>query len=131
MPDDKPKPPEGYKLSGSIDMPADTKMSPDIEDRRDWGPIRTAVGKQGQDFTDYWRDVRATYPDFHTAYRVIRDGIMKDMNHSPTSGQTSPSGSPQAAPIIPPATANRKIGDTKRFQNGKTGVWDGHGWVAK
>lgn len=23
----------------------------------------------------------------------------------------------------------RKIGDTKRFANGKTGRWDGHGWV--
>lgn len=25
----------------------------------------------------------------------------------------------------------RKMGDTKRFSNGKTGKWDGHGWVAQ
>lgn len=28
-------------------------------------------------------------------------------------------------------TATRKVGEKKTFPNGKTGVWDGHGWVAQ
>jgi hypothetical protein len=30
-----------------------------------------------------------------------------------------------------PTIAMRRVGETKRFQNGKIGVWDGHGWAAR
>ena len=30
-----------------------------------------------------------------------------------------------------PVEGGHKIGEVKKFVNGKTGVWDGHGWVAK
>lgn len=119
-----PNPPKGYQMSASINVPADTKISADIEDRRDWGPIRNAVGKQQQDFLDYWRDVRKTYPDMHTAYKVIHDGLMnKGATPAPTPVQSAVVNTPQH-PI-------RKVGEKKLFANGKTGVWDGHGWVAK
>jgi hypothetical protein len=36
----------------------------------------------------------------------------------------------QAARLNPAATG-RKVGQVKRFANGKTGVWDGTGWVAQ
>jgi len=38
-------------------------------------------------------------------------------------------GSAYTAP--PSADSTRKVGQEKRFSNGKIGVWDGHGWVAK
>lgn len=40
---------------------------------------------------------------------------------------------PGAKPVgqILPKTGAHKIGETKNFSNGKTGVWDGQGWVAQ
>lgn len=36
----------------------------------------------------------------------------------------------QAKQLNPPANGH-KIGETKKFTNGRTGVWDGHGWESK
>jgi hypothetical protein len=33
--------------------------------------------------------------------------------------------------IPAPQAASHKVGETKKFPNGKTGTWDGQGWVAK
>ena len=133
MPDTKPIPPAGYKLFGTTDVPANAKLSPDIEDRRDWGSFRNGVEGQKQDFLGFWRDFRATYPDFHTAYKTVLDGIMgknKNLYNTPqvSREQINVASSPQP---VPNNQAPRKIGETKQFKNGKTGVWDGHGWVAQ
>ena len=124
-----PTPPKDYTIVSSIHVPADTKMSPDIEDRREWGPIRNAVGKQKQDFLDYWRDFHKTYPDFHTAYNVVKDAIMGNKASPIAMPNTQPidniSGFETTAPPIP------KVGQEKRFANGKIATWDGHGWIAK
>ncbi len=39
--------------------------------------------------------------------------------------------SPQGAAAPAPQAGSPKVGDTKKFPNGKTGQWDGHGWVAQ
>lgn len=128
MPDKNPTPPAGYEVTSGIDVPMGNKLSPDIEDRREWGDLHKVMGEKGQDFLSYWRDVRNSYPDLHSAYKVLKDTIT-----GMGSGSSAPppvSGTPvsPAAPNPPPTP---KIGYTRRYPNGRTGVWDGHGWVAK
>ena len=47
----------------------------------------------------------------------------------------SPTGAKSVGDILPKTGAGaagaHKVGDTKKFPNGKTGVWDGTGWVAQ
>lgn len=120
--------PAGYQLQSSINIPPNTKLSPDIEDRRDWGPIRNAIGKQGQDFKDYWHDFRQTYPDIHTAYKVVRDSIM---GKAPEPQPAAPVQPIQPAFLANTPVAIPKVGQEKRFPNDRIATWDGHGWVAK
>ena len=119
MPNKPPAQPTAKPLSTIV--PAEQKISPDIEDRRDWTPLQKALGQRGQDFKDYWIGVRQTYPDFHTAYKVILAAFQNKGNPS------LPVNTPQAKPHAPIALPPR-IGDTKVFPNGTTGIWDGHGW---
>lgn len=45
------------------------------------------------------------------------------------AGTVKTTGSNAARPPLPGATP--KVGDTKQFANGKTGTWDGKGWVSQ
>lgn len=123
MPDKPPVPPKGYELTTAIKLPTDAKLSPDLEDRRNWGEVRKAVGQQGQDFKDYWRNMRNNYPDVHSVYAVLRDTIMgRNVEHPPVEND----------PVFAANTSQGpRVGDTKRFANDKIGVWDGHGWRAQ
>lgn len=125
MPDPKPVPPTGYKITTGMDVPMGNKLSPDIEDRRDWGEFRKVMGEKGQDFRDYWRDVRNSYPDFHSAYKVVRDTILgKAAPVNQPVSNTQMHNANNSLPTTP------MIGATKKFANDKIGTWDGHGWRA-
>lgn len=45
--------------------------------------------------------------------------VLKDLRSGDVAGEKQVGG------------GSPKVGDTKKFPNGNTGVWDGHGWVAK
>lgn len=128
-PSPNPVPPKGYQLQTGIDVPMGNKLSPDIEDRRDWGSFHKVMGEKGQDFLSYWRDVRNSYPDFHSAYKVLKDTIT-GMGHGPDA-PPPPVSTPPVVPAAPNPPVNPKVGYTRRYANGTIGVWDGHGWRAQ
>ena len=48
-----------------------------------------------------------------------------------TEGPIVAAGKPSGQQPVQPPPAAPKVGETKKFPNGKVGKWDGHGWVAQ